>query len=92
MDDVEIGFLLQDAHQELIQAKTLVHTFDPAEVDKKTSESLKNSNAAISLAGQVIAEYDTRRKGFGIATIFITILVVALFFKIKEIDKREKKK
>jgi len=90
MDDVEIGYLLQDSHQSLIQARTLVHTFNPEEVDKKTGESLKNSEAALSLADQLIKDYNVRRKGFSIATIFITILVIALFFKIREIDKKEK--
>jgi predicted CXXCH cytochrome family protein len=28
MDDVEIEFLLQEAHQSLVQARTLVHTFE----------------------------------------------------------------
>jgi hypothetical protein len=88
MNDVEINFLLQDAHQNLIEARTLVHTFDPDRVGEKTDEGILKAKAAIQLAKQEISDYDTRRGGFGIATIFITLLVVALFFKIRDIEKK----
>ena len=88
MNDLDIEFLLKDAHQSLIEARTLVHTFDSDKVGEKTDESIKKSEAAIQLAYQEISDYDTRRRGFGIATIFITLLVVALFFKIREIEKK----
>jgi len=35
-----------------------------------------------------IQDYKIRRLGFGAATFFITILAAALFFKIREIEKR----
>jgi hypothetical protein len=89
MNDVEINFLLQDANQNMIEARTLVHTFDPDRVGEKTDESILNSKAAIKLAYQEISDYDIRRRGFGIASIFITILVIALFFKIKDIEKNQ---
>lgn len=90
MNDVEIKFRLQDAHQNLIESRTLVHTFNPEKIREKSDESIANSTAAIQLATAEIREYDIRRKGFGVATIFITILVVALFFKIREIEKKDK--
>jgi len=89
MNDVEINFLLQDANQSLIEARTLVHTFDPDRVGEKTNLGVQKAKAAIQLAKQEISDYNIRRRGFGIATIFITLLVVALFFKIREIEKDE---
>ena len=88
MNDIEIDFLLQDAHQSMIEARTLVHTFDPERVGEKTDIGILKSEAAIQLAKLEISDYQTRRHGFGIATIFITLLVVALFFKIREIEKK----
>ena len=90
MDDVEIGFLLQEGHQSLIQARTLVHTFDAEKVGSKSSEGLQKIQSAIQLADQEIHEFDVRRSGFGIATFFITILIVALYFKIREIESKQK--
>jgi hypothetical protein len=89
MNDIEIDFLLQDAHQNLIEARTLVHTFDPDRVGEKTDESILKAKTAIQIANQEISDNNTRRSGFGIATIFITILVIALFFKIKDIEKNQ---
>ena len=89
MDDVEIDFLLQEGHQSIIQARTLVHTFDPDKVGLKTNEGLTRIQKARQLAELQIENYGVRRKGFGIATIFITILVIALYFKIREIEDKQ---
>lgn len=90
MDDVEIGFMLQESHQSLIQARTLVHTFDAGKVGAKTEEGVQKAREALELAKAEIKENQVRRLGFGVATLFITILVVALFFKVREIEKRQK--
>ena len=87
MDDVEIGYMLQEAHQNLIQARTLVHTFDIAKVKEKTVSGAEKSREALILAETEIHEYGVRRRGFGIATIFITILAIALFFKIRDMER-----
>jgi len=91
MDDVDILYLLQEAHQTLIHTRTLVHTFSPDKIDEKTSEGIKKTSEAMDLAKKEIRDYHVRRRGFGIATLFITILVVALFFKIKGMEKNQKK-
>jgi hypothetical protein len=91
MDDVDILYLLQEAHQILIHTRTLVHTFSPDKIDEKTSEGIKKTSEAMDLAKKEIRDYHVRRRGFGIATLFITILVVALFFKIKGMEKNQKK-
>lgn len=83
MDDVEIEFLLQESHQNLIQARTLVHTFDPAAVGQTTRNGAEKAGAAFALALEEIKDHRIRRRGFGIATIFITLLIVALFIKIR---------
>ncbi len=91
MDDVEIGFLLQDAHQDLIHSRTLIHTFDPQQVKEKTDVALKNSRDAIKLGIKELSDYDDRRMGLGIATLFITVLAIALFFKIRDIEEEQEK-
>jgi hypothetical protein len=88
MDDVEIGFLLQEANQSLIQARTLVHTFDPEKVGSKTDEGVEKVEAALAMADDAVKEYYFRRRGFGLATLFITLLVVALALKIRQMEGR----
>ena len=87
MDDVEISYLIREANQNLIKARTLVHTFDSTQVAKQTDEGNAKIKNADMIALEQIDEHQTRRYGFGIATLFITILVIALYFKIKDMEK-----
>jgi len=87
MDDADINYLLQESHQSLIQARTLVHTFDHEKVGDKTKEGIMKAEDAILLANKEVKDYKVRRLGFSVATMFITILVIALFFKIRQIEK-----
>jgi hypothetical protein len=87
MDDIDINFLLQESHQSLIKARTLVHTFDHEQVGEQTKEGVNKAEEAVQLALKEVSDYKTRRLGFGVATLFITILVITLFFKIRQIDK-----
>jgi len=88
MDDVDIGFLLQESHQSLIQARTLVHTFDPTRVGPKTREGVAKADEAIVAAAAQIKDYHVRRRGLGMATLFITIVVVALALKIRQMEAK----
>jgi predicted CXXCH cytochrome family protein len=88
MEDEDIAFLLQEAHQDLVRARTLVHTFDPARVGEKTKEGKGKADEAYGLAVGQIKEFGVRRRGFGMATVFITLLIVALYLKIRQIERR----
>jgi hypothetical protein len=88
MDDVDIGFLLQEAHQSLIQSRTLVHTFDAKKVAERTAEGRAKAQEAIDLAARQVKDYHVRRRGFGMATLFTTILALALFLRIRQMEAR----
>lgn len=90
MNDVEIGFLLQDVNQSLIQSRTLIHTFDTSRVNQKSSEGIVAADKALVMADTQINEYYTRRNGFAAATLVFLLLIVALYFKIKDIERRKK--
>jgi hypothetical protein len=92
MDDVDIGFLLQDAHQRLIQSRTLIHTFDTTKVNAKANEGLGLMKKAINMADGEISEYYSRRNGFAAATAVFLILAVVLYFKLKDMEKKRKEK
>ena len=89
MNDIDIGFLLQEGRQKLIESRTLVHTFDVNKVVKKTEEGEKLVKQAIDLADKELDEYYTRRRGFAIATVVFIIFAVALFLKIRDIEKKK---
>lgn len=87
MDDVDLGYLLKESHQNIIQARTLVHTFDPQQVAGQTDVAVKKSTEAIDLAHKEIKDNYNRRLGFGFATLFITVLAIALYFKIRQTEQ-----
>jgi len=88
MDDEEIVFTLQEAHQSLIQSRTLVHTFDPDKVGARTQEGLAKAKSASEMAVALIRDYHVRRRGLGFATLFTTILVLALFLKVRNMEAK----
>ena len=84
---MDILFLLQEAHQNLIFTRTLVHTFDPEKVRQKSEEGITQIQTASTLSEEQISEYSTRRHGFGLAIFFILVLATTLFIKIKKMEK-----
>ena len=89
MDDISIGFMLKDAHQAMIKARTTVHTFSSAKVAELTVPGIKIANNAIKKADEEISDYHTRRYGLGAATIAILILIIGLYLKLKGLNKPE---
>jgi len=89
MNDVDIQYKLKDAKQNLIQLRTMVHTFDPIQITEKAGEGKQLSQTAITLAGLEISEFNQRRLGFGISTLVFVLLAFALYMKIKQIDNNK---
>jgi predicted CXXCH cytochrome family protein len=92
MNDIDIGFLLQEGRQKLIESRTLVHTFDLNKVKEKTDEGDKIVKEAVILADKELDEYYTRRRGFAIATVVLVIFAFGVYLKIRDIEKKQKKK
>lgn len=86
MNDVDIQYVLKDAKQNLIQLRTMVHTFDPIQVTEKAVEGKELSTSAMALASLEISEFNQRRLGYGISTLAFVLLALAVFLKIKQID------
>ena len=89
MNDVDIAYLLKESKQNLIQLRTMVHTFDADQVAEKAVEGKGLSSQAIELAGDEIHEFNRRRTGFGIATLAFVLLALAVYLKIRQIDSQE---
>ena len=86
MDDVDIAFALKDAHQALVQARTQVHSFQVAAVSDETTAGMEKAGEAIEMAGQQLQEHVKRRRGFAFAALFATILLIALYLKLRMIE------
>lgn len=89
MDDLDIDYLLREGHQSLIQARTTVHTFNPELVAELTEEGTLKAREAMMLSRAQIEDHWSRRMGFALGSLFITILAIGLYLKIREIEKKD---
>ena len=76
------------AHGELIKARVNVHTFNPAEVRKLTDHGIQISQKAYEAGVEALKERDFRRKGLGVALIFIVLAISGLYLKIRQTEAR----
>lgn len=88
MNDINISYLLRESNQNLIQVRTMVHSFDPELITEKAMEGLMLSQLAMEEAAKEIEEFNQRRIGFGISTLAFVLLAIALYLKIKLIERR----
>jgi predicted CXXCH cytochrome family protein len=84
----EPKFRLKEANTRLITARNLTHSLDITEFEEKITEGEKVLDEVRRLGEDALAEAKFRRTGLIIATIFIFLLAVALYLKIKQIEKR----
>ncbi|MBU0560203.1 MAG: cytochrome c3 family protein [Bacteroidetes bacterium] len=88
MNDIDIGYLLQDAKQSIILSRTMVHTFDPIQVHAQTRQGIEHLEKALDLAEAEIDEYYYRRIGFVYSSIAFVILGLGIFLKIRTNKKQ----
>ena len=83
-------FELNDAVEKLIDARVLVHSFSPEQIDGdvKQGESVAAKSQAAGSAA--LAELQFRRKGLAASLVVIFVSVVALALKIRRMGERGK--
>jgi hypothetical protein len=84
MNDADIAYLLQEGKQQLIQLRTLIHTFDVEKIKNQSAGGKKLIDEAMNQERLEIKEYNWRRMGFGISTLAFVILIIALILKIRQ--------
>jgi len=85
MMTTEEEFRLKEVDQVLIQTKTLVHAFNLDSVADKAEEGLKKAQEVETNSASLIDEYYFRRKWLGLATLFIAIVIISLYVKIRRL-------
>jgi hypothetical protein len=88
MDVNDAEFDQNDIKQVLITSRTISHYCNIDKFTNSINEGFKLTNTAKITGEEAIDEYYFRRWGLGVSTIFITILILALYFKIKKIEKK----
>jgi hypothetical protein len=77
--------MLAEVDQALIQSRTLVHAFGTSEFVPKADAGLAKADTVLTRAKALVEDYYFRRKGLALATLFITIVAVGLYLKIRRL-------
>jgi len=76
------------AREALLKSRTTTHTVDVQKVKQVVQPGLESAAAAMKMGQKGLADFDFRRRGLGVATIFITLLIIAIWLKIRQMEKR----
>lgn len=87
----DLQFNLRKVRQDLIQTRTMIHSFEYPRVEEKKKTGYAAATDIIQQAKGLVHEYYYRRTGFGIFTLIITLLAVLLYLKIRQIEHTQKR-
>ncbi|MCF7804422.1 MAG: cytochrome c3 family protein [Candidatus Marinimicrobia bacterium] len=85
----DLEYSLREVRQSLIQTRTMIHSFDVSRVEEIENEGLSVGQEIIRSARELIDEFYYRRKGLGIFTLVITLVVIALYLKIRHMEQQK---
>jgi hypothetical protein len=88
---MEIGaprFELIAAQESLIKARAGTHSLDTEQIKVATDSGLVVAEKSLKTGQDLLAELQFRRKGLAVSMLVIGAVLVGLFFKIREVDRR----
>jgi predicted CXXCH cytochrome family protein len=91
---MEVGdalFDLREAAGSITRARSTLHTFDPARVEEVSAAGTELADNASQKAQAALDELDFRRQGLALSLVVIAGLGLALFLRIRDIDKRQRR-
>jgi hypothetical protein len=88
MDVSDARYEMNNVPQILIKARTITHTANLDEFKQEINPGYEIIDMVIKAGTDAINEYYFRRWGLGVSTLFITILIIAIYLKIKQIERR----
>jgi hypothetical protein len=86
MEVEELLMDMQTARTSLIQTRTMVHSFNADRVTEEAQAGFEMTEKVIMDIGTLIRDFNMRKVGLGISTIFITFLALILYLYIKTLD------
>lgn len=80
-----------EARDALTKARVTIHSFRKDLVDQDVQEGLKTTAKNLQAGKNALAERDFRRKGLGLALVFILMSMVGLFLYIRQLEQNAPK-
>ena len=70
-----------------VEARALVHAFDPERLIRRNDEGRKVAAVALEAAENALLELRYRRKGLAVSLALIAMVLLALYLKIRQVDR-----
>jgi cytochrome b6 len=86
-DLADVRFSLAGVDDALVDLRTKIHSFSRAEFDKPAKKGFDLVREARTTTEAAVAEYSFRTVGLAVSTLFMTLLAVALYFKLRQVDR-----
>lgn len=90
MEISDLLIKMEEAHKMLIQARTTIHSFNTEKFDEKVNPGFASVNEAKKGAFAALDNYNFRQKGLFAFSLILSLFVIAFYFKIRDIDNRNK--
>jgi hypothetical protein len=91
MDVGEVQFELKSSGTNAaLDARALLHTFDPQQVVTRSQEARDVAAVALAAGQSALDELQFRRKGLAVSLVLIVLVLVGLYLKIREVDRRRR--
>lgn len=81
-------FRLTEAHDQLFQARVLIHAYDAGKVIEKLTDGEAIAVAARGDGEMALSEIDYRRRGLYFSLFAIGLLAVGIWLKIRDLDRK----
>jgi hypothetical protein len=92
MDISDARYSLKDVNQSAVQARVAIHSFKVKEVEAAARPGIAIIAQARTAGQEAVHEYGFRRQGLAVSTLIVTFLVILLWLKIRDIEKKQKEK
>ncbi len=90
MDVSDAKFDYNDIKKVLITSRNKIHYSNLDKFVENINEGFKITHKAKVVGADAVKDYYFRRWGLGVSTFFITLLVIVMYFKLKQIEKKQK--
>lgn len=87
MMTTDAEFLMKEVDQSLIQSRTAVHAFNLDSLVPKAEAGIAGADSVQAISASLVEEYFFRRRGLVVATFIMTFLAIALYVKIRRLDR-----
>ncbi len=73
-----------------VESRALIHTFDPEKLIQRAGEGMEVAESARTSALAALQEIQNRRKGLAVALGLIAVLLIGLYAKIRQVDRKKR--